>query len=86
MFYSHCGKLGTKRTITIKEGATVLKQWQFSDAGSSKFMSVKAKEILAFQNKKDDRQLKLYYASAEMPEGKVLASINLNTELHKAIP
>src|SRR3989337_1641585 len=41
VFYSHCGKIGTKRTIAIKDGKNVLKQWRFSDA-DGKFMSVGA--------------------------------------------
>jgi hypothetical protein len=85
VFYSHCGKLGNKRVITIKDGNNVLKQWRFSDA-TGKFMSVGAKDILAFRNKEGDRKVNLYYSSAEMPEGRLLASIVLNTDVNKAIP
>jgi hypothetical protein len=86
VFYSHCGKIGSKRVITIKDGKNVLKQWHFSDAGENKFMSVGAKDILAFQNKGGDRKLNLYYSSAEIPDGKLLASIILDTDVNKAIP
>ena len=85
VYYSHCGKLGTNRTIAIKDGKNVLKQWRFSDA-AGKFMSVGAKEILAFQAKNTDRKLNLYYSSEQMPDGKLLASIVLDTEVNKAAP
>jgi len=85
VFYSHCGKIGSKRTIAIKEGKNVLKQWRFSDA-TGKFMSVGANDILGYQNKNGDKKLNLYYSSQEIPEGRLLASIILNTEVDKAIP
>ena len=85
VFYSHCGKLGTRRAIAIKEGKHVLKQWRFSDE-AGKFMSVGAKEILAFQNKNGDRKIDLYYSSEQIPDGKLLASIVLDTDANKAIP
>ena len=85
VYYSHCGKLGTRRMITIKDGKNVLKQWRFSDE-SGKFMSMGAKELLAFQNKDNDRALNLYYSSAEIPDGKLLTSIVLDTDVKKAIP
>src|SRR5215203_2168436 len=40
VFYSHCGKLGSNRTMTIKEGKTVLKQWRFANGADKKFMGV----------------------------------------------
>lgn len=86
VFYSHCGKIGSKRTITIKDGKNTVKQWRFSDVGSHKFMSIGAKDILAFQNKNADRKLSLYYSSEQLPEGRALASIILNTDNNKAIP
>ncbi len=85
VFYSHCGKIGSKRTIAIKEGKNVLKQWRFSDA-AGKFMSVEAEDILAFQNKNGDKKIDLYYSSAEIPEGRLLASIVLDNKVNKAIP
>ena len=55
IFYSHCGKIGNKRTISIKDGKKVLKQWRFSDVSGNKFMPVDAKDILAFQNKNAEK-------------------------------
>jgi hypothetical protein len=85
VYYSHCGKLGSKRMITIKDGKNVLKQWRFSDE-AGKFMSVGAKELLAFQNKNGDRKINLYYTSEQIPDGKLLASIVLDTDVNKAAP
>lgn len=86
VFYSHCGKLGNKRSISISDGKTVLKKWRFADDANNKFMSVGAKEILAFQNKNTDRKLNLYYSSEEIPGGKLLASIILDSDVNKAVP
>ncbi|MBC7827650.1 MAG: hypothetical protein H7122_07890 [Chitinophagaceae bacterium] len=86
VFYSHCGKIGSKRTITIKDGKNTVKQWRFSDVGSHKFMSIGAKDILAFQNKNADRTINLYYSSEELPEGRLLASITLSTDSKNAMP
>lgn len=86
VFYSHCGKIGSKRTITVKDGKEVLKQWRFPDAAGNKFMSVGAKDILAFQTKNTDRKVNLYYSSEELPEGRLLASIVLNTDVNKTLP
>lgn len=86
IFYSHCGKLGTKRTVTIKDGKNTIKQWRFADGSGNKFMSVGAKEILAFKNKDTDRKLNLYYSSEELQEARLLASIILDTDDNKAMP
>lgn len=85
IFYSHCGKLGTKRIVSIKDGKNVLKQWRFSD-GSGKFMPVDAKDILTYQSKNGDRTLNLYYSSEQLPEGRLLTSIILDTDNNKATP
>lgn len=86
VFYSHCGKIGNKRSISIKDGKNVLKQWRFSDVGENKFMALSAQDILAFQNKNLNRKLNLYYSSEEIPDGKLLASIILDTDVNKSIP
>lgn len=84
VFYSHCGRIGTKRSILIKEGAKVLKQWNFADVSAAlhekKFMSLNAKEILTLNTKGSDRTLKLYYSSEQIPDGKLIASIILDAE------
>lgn len=90
VFYSHCGKIGTNRSIIIKDGNSVLKQWRFADVANNttekKFMSMNAKDLLAFKAKGSDRKLNLYYSSEEIPNGKLLASIILDTENKKVEP
>ena len=92
VLYSHCGKIGSKRTITIKDGKNVLKQWRFADvdgqkASAGKLMSMSAKDILALQQKGADRKLNLYYSSEELPDARFLASIILDTDnSNKALP
>lgn len=76
VYYSHCGVLGKERSIMIKDaGNKVIKTWQFANAsGNNKGMNIKAKDILALQ-KTNGGNLQLYYASQELPGGRLLASI-----------
>ncbi|MEO8405388.1 MAG: hypothetical protein ABI480_12355 [Chitinophagaceae bacterium] len=75
IYYSHCGQIGTDRTITIKDAQNkVIKTWHFPNASASnKAMSVKAKELLDLQ--KSGTNLQLFYSSHELPEGRLLATV-----------
>ena len=77
--YSHCGKTGQSRTITLRDGKNkVLKAWTFENAGvngAKSSMSCRAKEILEIKNHSGLDRLNLYYSSKEMPEGKLLVYI-----------
>jgi hypothetical protein len=76
IYYSHCGKTGTDRTITIKDGQNrALKAWRFpNDAATRAAMNCKVKDILSLQ-KNGSAELNLYYSSRELPEGRLLASV-----------
>ena len=85
VYYSHCGKTGTGRTITVRNAQNqVLKQWTFADASTRSPMSLQAKDILALQKNKDAK-LNLYYSSKELPEGRLLAVITSNGEKTAAL-
>lgn len=77
VYYSHCGKTGTGRTITLTDGQNkVIKKWGFANAtGSNKAMSWKVKEIMDLQKGKDRATLRLVYFSRELPAGRLLASV-----------
>jgi hypothetical protein len=78
VYYSHCGKVGTGRDITIRDGQNKpLKTWNFPDSetGASSAMSCRVKDILTLQKTAKTTVLSLVYASKELPEGKVLARI-----------
>ena len=78
VYYSHCGKTGTKRTITIKDGQNILKQWSYPDGGNvNTRMACKVKELLSLQKSNDPAQVDLVYSSQEIPEGKILATLIL---------
>jgi|SRR5882724_7668678 len=79
--YSHCGQVGTDRYILIKdEKNKVVKKWHFADAvGDKKNMSCNVKEILDLQ-KDNGNKFSLYYASKELPDGRLLATIVVNGE------
>jgi hypothetical protein len=75
--YHHCGVSGTKRSISIRnEKNTVLKEWRYPDAGyNNKNMSISVSELLKLKSSAGSGKLKLHYLSAELPNGRVLASL-----------
>lgn len=83
--YSHCGKIGTGRTLSIKNSANkILKQWQFENVndGQVPTMSIPVKEILALQNGKSNSPANLYYASNELPEGRLLTTLDFRNDVN----
>jgi hypothetical protein len=81
VYYSHCGQIGTSRSIAIKDNRnTVLKEWKYADAVSGNApMVCKVKDILALQ-REAGRNVQLVYSSKEIPSGKVLAKVTLSME------
>lgn len=77
IYYSHCGTVGKGRTIAIKtEKGTVLKEWKFADTnGSINGMVIPVKELLQLEKIADGTQLSIYYASQQLPAGRMLTSI-----------
>jgi hypothetical protein len=72
--YSHCGNLGKGRSITLKNAdEKVLKQLNFSDGG--KVMTFDVKDIMEVQ-KNANTVIRIYYASREIPAGKLLVSMS----------
>ncbi|MEX2235113.1 MAG: hypothetical protein WD824_23320 [Cyclobacteriaceae bacterium] len=72
--YSHCGKVGSGRSISIKnDDNKVLKTWNFS-SNTSAVMTFKVRDIPAAANA-GNQKLFLVYSSKELPEGKLLASV-----------
>lgn len=75
IYYSHCGTVGKNRVIAIKDAQNnILKKWVFADAkGNNKSMSCTVKDIL--NAGKNNSTIYLYYTSAELPKGKLLAAV-----------
>jgi hypothetical protein len=75
--YYHCGRMGKNRIINIKDGQNkVLKEFRYADLPSVMgAMTVPVKDILSLK-KGNDNTLKLYYSSSELPNGKLLVTIN----------
>lgn len=79
--YHHCGHVGKNRSIAIKdERNRILKEWKFANVSaagltvSDAAMSFRVKDILSLQ-KNNPGKLNLYYSSAELPKGRLLATI-----------
>lgn len=74
--YWHCGKEGKNRTVTIKDGQDkIIKQWHYKDAGpSNSYMSCSVQDILSL-SKAGNNVFKIYYASSELPEGRMLTTV-----------
>ncbi|HUR12535.1 MAG TPA: hypothetical protein VM012_14265 [Flavitalea sp.] len=75
IYYSHCGQIGKKRAIVIRDAQDqVLKEWRFTDSkGEHQPMVMAVKDILQLQ--KNHSKLKVYYSSVELPGGKLLATV-----------
>jgi hypothetical protein len=79
--YHHCGRVGKNRTVTIKDGENnVLKVFRYADANSPVAeMTLPVKDILAL--KKRNGICKLFYASTELPNGRMLATLHLGNNV-----
>lgn len=76
--YYHCGKIGKNRVVAIKDNRQqVLKEWRYDDATEVvSGMKCGVRDII--QLKKGNTDLFLYYTSSELPNGRLLAEINMN--------
>ncbi|MGQ0740365.1 MAG: hypothetical protein ACT4OJ_15035 [Bacteroidota bacterium] len=74
--YHHCGRVGKNRVITVKDGQNkVLKEFRFADVSAPVAgMSCRVKDIVSLK-KGNNSTLKLYYASTDLPGGRLIASI-----------
>jgi hypothetical protein len=74
--YSHCGRIGSGRSLSLRSADRTLKEWKFSDAAeeSRALMGIPVSEIVAASSA-SRAPVSLVYASVELPEGKVLASL-----------
>ena len=81
VYYSHCGKAGNARHITIKDAdKKVLKVWNFGDGNSEKDgMTWKAKDVAGIT--KNGQKLSMFYSSKELPDGKMLANIVVGKDM-----
>jgi len=82
--YHHCGRVGKNRIVTIRDGQNkILKEFRFADSPAPvSAMSIKVKDITSL--KKGTGNLKLYYTSTELPNGRMLASLTTqNSNLTK---
>ncbi len=77
--YHHCGRIGKNRVVTVKDAQNkVLKEFRYVDVATPvAAMTVDVKDILTL--KKANNQLKLYYSSSELPNGRMLALITTAT-------
>jgi hypothetical protein len=75
IYYSHCGTIGTNRTLTVKDAQNrILKKWDFAEASAGNTaMTLKGKDIMDLQ--KNNATVKLFYSSKELPQGRILATV-----------
>ena len=86
--YYHCGRVSKGRVITIKDDQNnILKQWKFTDvAESTPAMNCSVKEIIGLQKSIHNNTMNLYYASSELPGGRLLAVIQVSNATAKKTP
>ncbi len=77
--YHHCGRAGKNRMVTVKDSQNkVLKEWKFTDVKDAyASMNCNVKDITALK-KQTGGALKLYYSSSELPNGRLLALIEVS--------
>lgn len=78
--YHHCGNVGKNRILTIKDGQNkLLKEWRFKDVPTAVGdMSCRVQDLISLK-KGSNTVLKLYYSSSELPEGRQLAAVLLES-------
>ena len=86
--YFHCGQPGKSRVVTIKdEQNVVLKEWKFGDTkDASAKLCCNVKDILALPKLKSGKKVNLYYSSAELPKGRLLAILTSVSKNNAAQP
>jgi hypothetical protein len=83
--YHHCGKIGKNRIVTIKDGQNnIVKEWRFKDSQTAfDEMSCPVKDFLGLK-KGNEQVLKLYYSSSELPDGRQLATVSIDSKQYNA--
>lgn len=86
--YFHCGQPGKSRVVTIKdEKNVVLKEWKFGDTkDASAKLCCNVKDILALPKLKTGQKVNLFYASSELPNGRMLATLTSVNKNVAALP
>ena len=80
VYYSHCGKVGSARHLTVKDAqGKALKTWNFADGSLDVPMTCRAKDIVSLQ--KGSEKLAMYYSAKELPDGKKLVSIVVGKDI-----
>lgn len=74
--YFHCGKVAKNRLVIIRDGNdNIIKRWRFKDAATpSGDMSCNVAHIVNLK-KGGNSVFKIYYASSELPEGRMLTTL-----------
>lgn len=75
--FSHCGKLGNDRKITVKDAkGNAVKEWKFPDAPGSRQsgMTIAVKDILDLQQS----DLQFFYSAKELPKGQLVGLFKVN--------
>lgn len=77
IYYSHCGEVGTGRSIVLTDDKNnVLKEWKFFDGSAA--MIIKVKDILEVQKNNANSNIALvYYSNKYLPKGRSLTSIKV---------
>lgn len=76
IYYDHCGQIGTKRTLTLVDGAEVLKKWEYPDTKivASAGMNCPVSDMKALQ--KSGKEISIVYASQELQKPLTLLTIS----------
>lgn len=82
--YSHCGKIGTGRKLSVKDDkGGIIREWKFADAsGKQSGMVIAVKELLQLKRE----NLRFFYTANELPKGQLMAAFHVTEQTTSWVP
>lgn len=76
VYYDHCGRIGTQRTLTLLDGQQVLKKWEYQDTEvvAASGMNCRVSDLKALQ--KSGKSPSLVYTAKELQTPLTLLTIS----------
>lgn len=79
VYYNECGRNGTSRSLSLKDGQKTVRTWRFEDtkeAPGKAAMSCRINDILGAMKSNQPGKLNLVYASSAYEQGQVLVTFS----------
>lgn len=86
--YSHCGKIGSDRVVTLRDSKDqVLKTIQYQDASGERALSmtVKIDDLISASKAIGGKSVRIHYASKELEKGLTLTTVEFGNSLKASL-